>query len=644
MGFLSPLFLLAGLAAAIPLILHLFQRQERRRVPFPALRYLQRTAREHARSIRVRQLLLLALRVAVILLVALAGARLYVRGEGGAHEPTALALVVDNSPSSGVVVDGRRVLDRLLDMAGATLDAAGEDDRIWVIRAGSPGDVSSPGGIAEARERLVGTEPGGAAADLRAALERAAALVRDAGLPRAEIHLLSDLQRSTLPGDERLGLPPGIPVIAFRDGDDPPANVGVTEVEVGGGLAPLAGQRTEVVARIDGAGEAPVSVRLVVGDRVVAATEAPPGGVAVMEAGPFPGGWVEGHVEIDPDAFRGDDRRSFAFQVRPPPRVATTGPPSAFGDQALQVLAAGGRVLPVEDPAEAQVWVALEAEGIERRPQGVPALVIPPADPTLLPAVNRRLADAGVGWRLEPGAEGEARPGPSTIPVSLGDLRIRSAYRLVPPAEPGPLDAVLVPLASGEPWVVSATGERGPILLLASPLDPEASTLPVSAAMVPFLEWAVVRWAAREASPARPLPGLDLPFPTDADRVVEPDGTEYPRVGNQMAVTVRMPGVHRFMQGERLVSAVAANLDPAESDLERLTAAELRDRLGPGLDVAGDEGDWRRGIFPAGRGPEAWRPLLLLALALLLVESRIAATGRRRAGPSGGAESPLPSA
>lgn len=630
MGFLNPLFLVAGVAVAVPLLLHLFQRQDRRRIPFPALRYLQRTAREHARSIRFRQLVLLAIRVSVILLLVLAGARLHMRGEGGAHEPTALAIVLDNSPSSGLVDGDARTLDRLKERALQSLEGAGEEDRIWVIRAGSPGDVALPGGVAEARARVEATEVGGGRARLPEALERAAALVRDAALPRGEIHLLSDLQASAFPGEGRLLLPAGVPVIAYRPGDDPPPNLGVTDVVVGGGLAPLAGQRTEVVARVSGTGSEPVAVRLVVGDRVVAAAEAPPGGVAILDAGPFPGGWIQGYVEIDPDALRADDRRSFAFQVRPPPRLALSGPVSPFARQAVDVLAAGGRVVVTEGTEGAQVWLSQDGTGIENRPAGVPVLVLPPSDPALLPALNRRLADAGIGWRVEPGPEGESRPGPHTLPVTLGELRVRRSYRLVAPAEGGPGDATLVPLAGGEPWLVASDTERGPVLLLASPLDPEATTLPVSAAMVPFLEWALVRWAAREIAPPALHPGDALPLPADADRVLEPDGTERLRVGSWMAVETRTPGIHQAFRGDTLLEAVPVNLDPGETELRRLSVAELRDRVGPGLDVARDAGGWRRSIFPAGRGPEAWRPLLLLALLLLLVESRIAATGRRR--------------
>lgn len=79
MGALNPLFLVAGVAVAVPIFLHLFHRQVVTRLSFPALRYLERTEKEHARRIRTRQLLLLLVRVAAVLLLVGAGARLFLR-------------------------------------------------------------------------------------------------------------------------------------------------------------------------------------------------------------------------------------------------------------------------------------------------------------------------------------------------------------------------------------------------------------------------------------------------------------------------------------------------------------------------------------------------------------------------------------
>ena len=147
MGFLNPLFLFAGLAIGVPVFLHLFHRQKTRRLSFPALRYLERTEREHAKEIRIRQLLLLLIRIMVLLFLVGSGARLFIEGRGSSHPPTAVVLIVDNSMSSGLVIGESRVLDDLKEIALTTLEASSTEDQFWVLRAGEPWLPSFPGGI-----------------------------------------------------------------------------------------------------------------------------------------------------------------------------------------------------------------------------------------------------------------------------------------------------------------------------------------------------------------------------------------------------------------------------------------------------------------------------------------------------------------
>ena len=64
MSFLSPLFLLGALAAAVPIVLHLLKREPDARVRFSAVRLLRNAPVEHASRRHLRELLLLALRVA----------------------------------------------------------------------------------------------------------------------------------------------------------------------------------------------------------------------------------------------------------------------------------------------------------------------------------------------------------------------------------------------------------------------------------------------------------------------------------------------------------------------------------------------------------------------------------------------------
>src|SRR6476660_7787893 len=114
-GFLHP-WLLAGLVAAgIPLLLHLLARREPPTVVFPAVRYLVTTTREHQRRLKLQNWLLLLLRTLLIATVVLAAAAptMPLSGVPG-HAPSALVLIVDNSPSSGAVVGGAPQLRQLV--------------------------------------------------------------------------------------------------------------------------------------------------------------------------------------------------------------------------------------------------------------------------------------------------------------------------------------------------------------------------------------------------------------------------------------------------------------------------------------------------------------------------------------------------
>ena len=52
MTFAAPLFLLAALAAAIPIALHMIQRRKAKDLPFPTLRFLNRSAEKTRRRKR----------------------------------------------------------------------------------------------------------------------------------------------------------------------------------------------------------------------------------------------------------------------------------------------------------------------------------------------------------------------------------------------------------------------------------------------------------------------------------------------------------------------------------------------------------------------------------------------------------------
>src|SRR5205807_527514 len=127
--------------------------------------------------------------------VRVAGARGRGDPRAAVHRRTALVVILDNSVSSGVVVDGRPVLERLRAAARGSLAAAAASDRVWLVLAD---------GVARAgtREALLATIDSAAVSprrlDLTAAVRAASRLVNAEPLEGREVHVMSDLQRTAL--------------------------------------------------------------------------------------------------------------------------------------------------------------------------------------------------------------------------------------------------------------------------------------------------------------------------------------------------------------------------------------------------------------------------------------------------------------
>src|SRR5438128_1913168 len=103
MSFLAPLFLLGAITIALPVIFHFIRRSVRERVPFSSLMFLTPSPPRLTRRSRLEDLLLLLLRCLVVLLIASAFARPYLRRALPLPDPTApgrrILLLVDTSAS-----------------------------------------------------------------------------------------------------------------------------------------------------------------------------------------------------------------------------------------------------------------------------------------------------------------------------------------------------------------------------------------------------------------------------------------------------------------------------------------------------------------------------------------------------------------
>ena len=616
MIFLQPLALFALAFALVPPLLHLFQRRHPPDVAFPAVRYLRQTEREARRAIRLRHVLVLLLRVAAVALLALAAARpvIPVRA-GGLHAPTALVIVLDNSLSSGAVVEGRRVLDDLRARARETLREARDGDALWLVGSDGVGRRGGPAELAEAAGRL---EPDSRRLDLVAAVALGARLARSAGVAEREIHVLSDLQRSAFvdPGGapvEDSGAA-GLPVVVYHPSSDPPGNRGVVEARAEPPVWVLGSG--SVAARVGGspaasAERASLTVRL--GGREVARAAAVGGAVAANVSAPGRG-WLAGEVALEPDELRADDARPFAVRVAEAAAVEIE--PGAevgrFVTDALAALAAAGRIRPGSASGVRVGETARAGAG----------LVFPPGDSLQLGAANRALASAGVGWRfgrVVTAADTAAAPGLREV----SGARVARRLRLEPVGGAAP-SAVLVRVG-GEPWIVRS----GRTVVVGSRFVPEETDLPLRAGFVPALAVLVAHAARGDEGTVVAAPGEAVLLPEGVGAV----GTAPPTMPVSGEVLAPLaPGAYPLLAGTDTVGALVVAPDPRESDLARASDAQVAAAFpGARVRVVATPRAYAAERF-AGAGRSDLTPWLLVAALAVLVAESLAAAGLRRGG------------
>ncbi len=196
-----------GGGAVLPLIIHLLSRQRPKVIRFPAVRFVRRSRQRSVRRTRLKHLLLLLLRMALIALFALLIARPILGPAAGAADgelatTPAVVLIADDSMSMNCRVGDATWFDearnRMLDLIPRLPDGA---------VAGLLVTSHPAGKLTREVEDLVGRAQG-----LRAtrgggtcwrALERAAELLQPLGGSRRDVFLFTDMTRAAWAGLER---------------------------------------------------------------------------------------------------------------------------------------------------------------------------------------------------------------------------------------------------------------------------------------------------------------------------------------------------------------------------------------------------------------------------------------------------------
>ncbi|MFV1980053.1 MAG: BatA domain-containing protein, partial [Rhodothermia bacterium] len=327
MTFLNPAILFGLIAAAIPLIIHLFNFRKPKLVDFSSLVFLEELRQQTMRRLRLKQWLLLVLRILAITCLVLAFARPTVEsGVAGrivSAGRTSVAVVLDNSISMLQRDQDGDYFSQAKDELLALADDLNSGDELTILPLVADPDAGSArlASPTLAADWVDEVDVKTGRAGLASAINRGLKALAQSSHPNRELFLISDLQATTFSDSLDVEIPPGVRVYLIPVGKAVNSNAAVSRVEIVSSIVDL-DQPVSLRATVDNYGTTDlqnwgVSVYLA-GDRVAQATvnlEAGESAAVNLVMSPGERGWLPGYVEIEDDEFDFDNRRYFTLHV-----------------------------------------------------------------------------------------------------------------------------------------------------------------------------------------------------------------------------------------------------------------------------------------------------------------------------------------
>ena len=653
----------------MPVLVHLVRRTRAVKIQYPSLMFLRRIEQKTIRKRKLRNLLLLALRCAALLLLALAFARPYFTGPS----PVSAA---PGRAASVILVDGSysmrygEVFSQARQAARDVINRAAANEQIAVVLFSRNYEILMPlkDNHAEALAIIDQVQPGLEATDYIQAVQAAVALLKDAEGGERRIHLISDFQdagwnRSAPP----VKVSPGIKLIPVDVSPADAQNLVVSDVKAD---PVIYAQKyaSKVTARINNFGAeampgATVEFKLndLTVERRQLSLEAGASQAVEFTGFNVPEGSNGATVQVSGDGFPLDNKFFFTINRENQTKVlvletAARGRSESFflqqslvagenNQHALTVKTAGAinpseleqyRVVIINDAAGVSDTLAQALKGYVERGGG---LIIAAGKHTDANDFNRAFAGvtpARLGETVQ--SRGHAfmsqvktdHPifGPFAGSGRLTSTRVYAYHR----STPNEGSMTIAALDDASPILVEGTAGRGKVLLINTSLDTAWNDLPLTPMFLPLVRQMLEYLGGRETTSAYTIGQVFTapPDPSGALPAIEtPAGGRLDdarrNAAGELSVDAREQGFYRLRYRDH-VEQRAVDVDTKESDLSKLNLDEFIASISPGPQ------DNSAPVVAAPRlsaeeieaKQRLWLPLLIISLALFVAEALLA--------------------
>ncbi|MDR1989454.1 MAG: BatA domain-containing protein [Acidobacteriaceae bacterium] len=675
MAFLTPLLLLGLGAIAVPVIVHLVQRERKQVIHFPSLMFVQKIPYQSVRRRRIRHWFLLLTRALAIALIVAAFARPFLRQNAIAAVATSagareVVILLDQSASMGYGDYWQRAKDE----AAKAIGNIGTNDRATLVlfSRNAEENIRATSDRGRLTAALNAAKVTASATRFGPALKLAESILARSTLPRREAILISDFQKTGWAGSEDVRFAEGMTLTPISVAAPNAANVAVPSVSFS--RASFSNQeRITVTAGIANKSSAPatgVSVTLDISGHIIETkrVDIAPNAAASVVFAPFtlsePS--VHGIVRTGNDGLAADN--SFDFIITPSQSVSVliinSGADNAPSFYLAKALSIGNTpTFHVETLPAARVT----PESIAK--QSVVILNDTPLPPALAGGALKSYVERGGGLLVVLGEHSTLSAGDASILPGMvgaivnrmdgrgatigfrdyshpvfevfkaprsGDFSAARVLRYRAIAQPSADSRIIARFDDGAIAAVERRAGAGRVVMLTTTLDDSWTDLPLKPVYLPLVHQLARYLGQYEQTSAWYTVGqiadLTTLFKSRTDRTVVTPSNERLRMPADTSSSLELTehGVYEIRTAANASGRpdrIAVNLDPAESDLTSLDPAELVAAVtGHATQATATAAGASTELTPeeTEKTQSLWWYLLILGLLLLVAENIVA--------------------
>ena len=243
MTFLNPAVLFGLLAASIPILIHLFNLRKLKKIEFSTLAFLKELQKNKIRKVKLKQWILLALRVLIILLLVFAFARptlkgLAIGGTTSAAKTTAV-FIIDDTFSMSVIDNQGSLLNQAKAAAKSLLKnfQEGDEAALILVSQSNESEVGLSKSKVDIQKSIDAIEPSYQSGILHNSITKAVQILSQSKNFNKEFYILSDFQSGRL-ADEKIlsefsqGLDERVRVYAINYSGKEVYNLGIDDLKI----------------------------------------------------------------------------------------------------------------------------------------------------------------------------------------------------------------------------------------------------------------------------------------------------------------------------------------------------------------------------------------------------------------------------